>query len=85
MLVISGLAHLDVNQGVVLELQRAAGGPVSVREVARLPGAPRRLRQVNADTVVFDVLAGHDHAGKAVYLCQSYANNRVSSSELCKR
>ncbi|MGV7207243.1 hypothetical protein ACLB1G_05255 [Oxalobacteraceae bacterium A2-2] len=83
-LVFSGLAHMDVNQGVVLELQHAAGGTVTVRGLARLPGAPLWPRQVDAQTVVFEVFAGHDNHSP-VYLCKSYVYNVISSSDRCKR
>jgi hypothetical protein len=82
-LVFSGLAHLGGNEGKIVELTYMANGQLSARELANLQGEPSAVRQVNDQTVAFQVLTGPVRGGGMVHVCKSFAHGLVSNWSGC--
>jgi len=78
-LVFSGLAYMGSNEGKIVELNQVASDPPSARELVVLEGEPSAVRQVDEQTVVFQVFTGFDRDGKMTYACKSFVNGFVSN------
>ncbi len=83
-LVFSGLAHLGVNTGKIVELTQMANAAPVAHDLIDLQGAPLDIRQVNEQTISFRVLTSFDHGKKMADVCKLYSQGVVSKWNGCK-
>jgi hypothetical protein len=82
-LVFTGLAHMGLNRGRLLEVTAGADGMPAVRELAALHGAPSKVAQVDEDTVGFLLYSGKFEGNKPVYLCKALSRGGIVDSGAC--
>ena len=82
-LLFSGLAHMGGNEGKIVEITQTASAPPAARELVALQGEPSAVRQVDEQTVAFQVFTGFDREGKMTYVCKSFAHGFVSNWNGC--
>jgi len=82
--VFTGLSHMDINQGAVLEISLDADRRPAMQQLVDLQAAPSSITRLDDDSAVFEVFTGGFQGNRRVYQCKRFAHGVVSDSDACK-
>lgn len=82
--VFTGLSHMGINRGAVLEISLDANRLPAMRQLVDLQAAPSSITRLDDDSALFEVFTGRLQDDRRVYQCKRFAHGVVSDSDACK-
>jgi len=82
--VFTGLSHMGINRGAILEISLDATRRPAMQQLVDLQAAPSSITRLDDDSAVFEVFTGRFQDDRQVYQCKPLAHGVVSDSDACK-
>ena len=82
----TGLAHMDINEEAVWQIEETSKGTVMARPIIQLQGMPEQVQEHSAGRHVFQVFTGKfDSMNTPIFNCFQFVDQAIYPSNKCHK